>query len=78
MSDGEDLYISLPASPESIAVARRGVAERAAELGLERSAIADLRTMASEACTNVVRHAYDEGCRGRWKWSWLAATPRST
>jgi len=57
---GTDLSIALPAQPESVAVVREAVAERARELGLDRQVVDDLRTVVSEACANVVLHAYPD------------------
>ena len=55
---GEDLSISLPALPENVALVRQAVAEHAGKLGVELRVIEDLKTVASEACANVVLHAY--------------------
>jgi anti-sigma regulatory factor (Ser/Thr protein kinase) len=41
-------------------VARRAIVAHAEKLGVARAGIADLQTVVSEACTNVVRHAYEE------------------
>src|SRR3954465_5544363 len=56
-----DLELTLPARPENVAVARHaigGVAD-----GLERpdQTRADVRLAVTEACTNVVVHAYPNG-----------------
>jgi serine/threonine-protein kinase RsbW len=56
-----DLHLQLPAEPDSIGRARDAVAGRAHALGLDRPAVDDLRTAVSEACTNVVLHAYPDG-----------------
>jgi len=55
---GSDLLITLPAQPDSIAAIRAAVGERAEALGADRQAVGDLKTVVSEACTNVVLHAY--------------------
>jgi len=57
---GTDLSIALPAQPGSVAVIRQAVAERAHELGLDRQVVDDLKTIVSEACANVVLHAYPD------------------
>jgi anti-sigma regulatory factor (Ser/Thr protein kinase) len=54
----EDLSIRLPAVPENVALVRQAVAEHAGKLGIERRVIEDLKTVVSEACANVVLHAY--------------------
>lgn len=64
MISGEDLSISLPALPENVALVRQAVAEHAARLGVECRVIDDLKTVVSEACANVVLHAYPEGTAG--------------
>jgi anti-sigma regulatory factor (Ser/Thr protein kinase) len=58
MSDSGDLDLRLDAEAGNISLARNAVADRARELGLDRQAVDDLRTVVSEAATNVVRHAY--------------------
>jgi anti-sigma regulatory factor (Ser/Thr protein kinase) len=58
-SEGQ-LRFSLAAEPESIGLARRAVGDLARGLGLEEPALGDLKTIVSEACSNVVRHAYPE------------------
>jgi serine/threonine-protein kinase RsbW len=52
--------LSLPAQPRSIAVVRRALEAIAEELALPRRLIEDMRLAVTEACTNVVRHAYDD------------------
>jgi serine/threonine-protein kinase RsbW len=54
----EDLSIRLPAVPENVALVRQSVAEHAGKLGIECRVIEDLKTVVSEACANVVLHAY--------------------
>lgn len=65
MDTGSDLLIRLPARPDNIAVIRAAVGERARELGANRRVVDDLRTVVSEACTNVVLHAYPEKAERR-------------
>jgi anti-sigma regulatory factor (Ser/Thr protein kinase) len=55
------LCLRLPARPESISKARAAVAVLAEDLGMARARVGDLRLVVSEACTNVVRHAYPDG-----------------
>lgn len=54
----ESLSLNLPALPESVALVRAAVGERAEAYGLEDKVIADLKTVVSEASANVVLHAY--------------------
>lgn len=60
MKGNERIHITLPARPDSLPIARRAVVSHAEELGISRAAIADLKTAVSEACANVVRHAYED------------------
>jgi serine/threonine-protein kinase RsbW len=52
------LLIRLPARPENVAVVRHAVAGLAEELGMEAVVVGDLKTIVTEACMNVVVHAY--------------------
>jgi serine/threonine-protein kinase RsbW len=61
MSNGDQaLNITLPANAENVALVRHAVAGLAETLGMEEQGIADLKTVVTEACMNVVVHAYDE------------------
>jgi serine/threonine-protein kinase RsbW len=55
--------LTLPAQPRNIAVVRRALEAIAEELALPRRLIEDMRLAVTEACTNVVRHAYDDAGR---------------
>jgi serine/threonine-protein kinase RsbW len=55
-----ELRLTLPATPENVMVVRQAVAGLGEALGLPGSRIADLKTVVSEACNNVVLHAYDD------------------
>lgn len=52
------LQMTLPAKAENVAVVRHALAGLAEEIGMDEPAIADLKTVATEACMNVVVHAY--------------------
>jgi anti-sigma regulatory factor (Ser/Thr protein kinase) len=52
------LEFSLPARPESIPLVRHALAGLAEALDMSPSEVADLKTVVTEACTNVVVHAY--------------------
>ena len=60
MPNDDRLHITLPAQADSLPVARREIVAHAEKLGVARAGIADLKTVVSEACANVVRHAYEE------------------
>ena len=59
MSDG-GFELTLPASAENVMVVRQAIAGLGEGLGLDSSRIADLKTVVTEACNNVVLHAYDD------------------
>jgi serine/threonine-protein kinase RsbW len=52
--------LSLPAQARNVAVVRRALEAIAEEHALPRRLIEDMRLAVTEACTNVVRHAYDD------------------
>lgn len=58
--DRSGLQMSLPARAENVAVVRHALAGLAERLGMEEAGIADLKTVVTEACMNVVVHAYPE------------------
>jgi serine/threonine-protein kinase RsbW len=60
MDSSGGLRLSLEAEPRSIGTARNAVAALAAEIGMIEPALGDAKTVVSEACSNVVRHAYAE------------------
>jgi serine/threonine-protein kinase RsbW len=58
-----DIRLTLPARPENVAVVRHVVGALAEALRLPDAVSEDMRLAVTEACTNVVRHAYagDQG-----------------
>jgi serine/threonine-protein kinase RsbW len=68
-----EVNLTLPATAENVIVVRQAVAGLGEALGLPASRIADLKTVVSEACNNVVLHAY-EGEPGPLE---VTAEPRS-
>jgi anti-sigma regulatory factor (Ser/Thr protein kinase) len=52
------LQIKLPAKAENVAVIRHALTGLAEEIGMDEAAIADLKTVVTEASMNVVVHAY--------------------
>jgi serine/threonine-protein kinase RsbW len=58
-----DIRLTLPARPENVAVVRHVLSALAEALALPSAVTDDMRLAVTEACTNVVRHAYegDEG-----------------
>jgi serine/threonine-protein kinase RsbW len=59
-----DVRLSLPARPENLAVVRHVLGAFAEALRLPPELVEDMRLAATEACTNVVRHAYRDGEAG--------------
>jgi anti-sigma regulatory factor (Ser/Thr protein kinase) len=59
-----DVRLTLPARPENVAVVRHVLGAFAEALMLPDPVIEDMRLAVTEACTNVVRHAYADGEAG--------------
>jgi serine/threonine-protein kinase RsbW len=59
MKDG-GLELTLPATAENVIVVRQAIAGVAEALGLGAQRVADLKTVVTEACNNVVLHAYED------------------
>ena len=55
-----DVRLTLPARPENVAVVRHVLGAFAEALHLPADVVEDMRLAVTEACTNVVRHAYDD------------------
>jgi len=53
------LQMTLPAKAENVAVVRHALAGLAGEIGMDEAGLADLKTVVTEACMNVVVHAYE-------------------
>jgi len=58
MSELPDLELSLPARPENVAIVRHVLGGVGDALGVDAELLADVRLAVSEACANVVVHAY--------------------
>jgi anti-sigma regulatory factor (Ser/Thr protein kinase) len=59
------LLLRLAAVPENVAVVRETVRREAEAMGMGPREVDDLRTVVSEACNNVVLHAYPPEARER-------------
>jgi len=59
--DRSGLQMTLPARAENVAVVRHALAGLADRIGMDEAGIADLKTVVTEACMNVVVHAYPAG-----------------
>lgn len=64
MSDPPDLELSLPARPENVAIVRHVLGGVGDALGVDVELLADVRLAVSEACANVVVHAYRDAEEG--------------
>jgi serine/threonine-protein kinase RsbW len=64
VSKDDGLQLRLPARAENVAVARHAVAGLAEAIGMSEPMVADLKTVVTEACMNVVLHAYEEDVDG--------------
>jgi serine/threonine-protein kinase RsbW len=62
--DRSGFLMSLPARAENVAVVRHALAGLAERIGMDDAGVADLKTVVTEACMNVVVHAYPEGQPG--------------
>jgi serine/threonine-protein kinase RsbW len=56
-----DLELKLPARPENVAVARHAIGGFADVVDMPDQTLADVKLAVTEACTNVVVHAYPNG-----------------
>jgi serine/threonine-protein kinase RsbW len=52
------LQMRLPARAENVAVVRHALAGMGEQMGMDEAGVADLKTVVTEACMNVVVHAY--------------------
>lgn len=57
--DHADVHLSVPARPENVAVVRHVMGAFADAFDIPSETMEDVRLAVTEACTNVVRHAYD-------------------
>jgi serine/threonine-protein kinase RsbW len=55
------VVLTLDARPENLALTRLALAGVAANAGAPREVLADLKLAVTEACTNVIQHAYGGG-----------------
>ena len=56
-----DLVLTLPARAENVAVVRHALGGLGDALDIEDQVLADVKLAVTEACTNVVVHAYADG-----------------
>lgn len=65
MDAGRDIDLLLPVEPASVPTARHAVQKIAERAGACPGTVEALRLAVSEACTNVVVHAYRDSAPGR-------------
>jgi serine/threonine-protein kinase RsbW len=66
MSDeGRRVYLAIPARPEYITLGRLALTGIAGLRPLSDETLHDLKLALTEACTNSVRHAYQDGGEGK-------------
>ena len=68
-----DLVLTLPARAENVAVVRHAFGGLADVVDVADQTLSDIKLAVTEACTNVVVHAYPGRDDGPW-----ASAPRST
>jgi serine/threonine-protein kinase RsbW len=59
-AQGRTVELHLDARPENLALTRLALAGMAANAGASREAVSDLKLAVTEACTNVIKHAYGD------------------
>ncbi len=55
-----EVLLTMPARPEGVGVVRQALAGMADALDFDASVVSDMKMAVTEACTNVVVHAYDD------------------
>jgi len=55
-----DVWLSVPARAENVAVIRQALVGLCEALSIEPNVVADVKLAVTEACTNVVIHAYGD------------------
>lgn len=64
-AEATSLSLKLAAEPQNVRQARDEAASCAEALGMSSLGVEDLKTIVSEACSNIVRHAYPEDATER-------------
>src|SRR5438270_14069311 len=59
ISEAPDVRVVLPNRAENVAIVRQALTGVADAMQLENGVLSDIKTAVSEACNNVVLHAYD-------------------
>jgi serine/threonine-protein kinase RsbW len=61
MSAAPDMRLVLPNRAENVSLVRQALGGLAVSVGIHEALLADMKTAVSEACNNVVLHAYADG-----------------
>lgn len=61
LTDSPDLELTLPARAVNVAVVRHAIGGVAEVVDVSDQALSDIKLAVTEACTNVVVHAYPDG-----------------
>jgi serine/threonine-protein kinase RsbW len=61
MTGAPDMRLLLSNRPENVALVRQALAGLAVQVGIDEQLLSDIKTAVSEACNNVVSHAYETG-----------------
>lgn len=64
MSGTPDVRLRLRNLPENVALVRQALTGLAGSIGIDDALLSDIKTAVSEACNNVVLHAYGDGGPG--------------
>jgi|HubBroStandDraft_2_1064218.scaffolds.fasta_scaffold149105_1 serine/threonine-protein kinase RsbW len=59
-----NMELALPARAENIAIVRHAFGALGEAFAIDEEVVSDIRLAVTEACTNVVVHAYPEDCEG--------------
>jgi anti-sigma regulatory factor (Ser/Thr protein kinase) len=60
MSEAPALTLGVAARAENVAIVRQALAGLGETIGLDQTAVSDLKTIVTEACMNAVIHAYED------------------
>jgi serine/threonine-protein kinase RsbW len=61
---GADVELTLPARAENVAIVRHAIGALGEAIEIDAQTLSDIRLAVTEACTNVVVHAYPDGQEG--------------
>jgi serine/threonine-protein kinase RsbW len=64
MTANADVELMLPARAENVAIVRHAIGALGEAIEIDAQTLSDIRLAVTEACTNVVVHAYPDGREG--------------